>query len=366
MQARPSQVLLAERLPVFCNVLWPSRDEALTAPRGDIRLVSCERCGMLWNAAFDPELVRYSPEYENSLHHSPAFQRFAEDLAMRLVDRYELHGKAVVDVGCGGGDFLRLLCAGTGNRGVGYDPSFPGRPDPRDNPSFVRGYYSGEPADFLACRHVLEHVEAPDELLGSLAPDATVYFEMPDGGYMLREAAIWDLIYEHPNYFTAPALRHLFEGAGYGVLDLDSSFGGQYLYIEAARGRDGHHGGGTSADLAPLVAGFGRAFADKLGAWDVRLGELLAGGRRVAVWGAGSKGVTFLNLVEGGAEVSAVVDLNPRKHGRFVPGTGQEITGPGSLPGSGVDLVLAMNRLYVDEIGRSLADLGVHAEVLAV
>lgn len=351
---------------MFCNVLWPSRAKALAAPRGDIRLVFCGRCGMLWNAAFDPELVRYSPEYENSLHHSPAFQRFAEDLARRLIERYELRGKHVVDVGCGSGDFLRLLCAGTGNRGVGYDPSFPGDPSAAGNPSFVRGYYAGEAADFLACRHVIEHVEAPDELLESLFPGATVYFEMPDGGYMLREAAIWDLIYEHPNYFTAPALRRLFEGAGYGVLDLDSSFGGQYLYVEASRGRNGHHAGGTAADLAPLVAGFREAYEDKVGTWGVRLHELLADGRRIAVWGAGSKGVTFLNVVESGAEVSAVIDLNPRKHGRFVPGTGQEIAAPESLASSGVDVVLAMNRLYVDEIGRSLADLGVRADVLSV
>jgi hypothetical protein len=347
-------------------VLWPSRDEALAAPRGDIRLVYCASCGMLWNAAFDPELVRYSPEYENSLHHSPAFQQFAEDLAERLIDRYGLRGKDVVDVGCGSGDFLKLLCDGTGNRGTGYDPSFPGDPDGGGNPRFVRSFYSGEPADFLACRHVIEHVEAPDELLGSLAPEATVYFEMPDGGYMLREAAIWDLIYEHPNYFTAPALRRMFEDAGYGVLDLDSSFGGQYLYIEAARGRNGHRGGGTAAELRPFVAGFGRTYEQKVGAWSDRLATLLADGRRVAVWGAGSKGVTFLNLVRGGAEVSAVIDLNPRKHGRFVPGTGQAITAPESLPGSGVDVVLAMNRLYVDEIAASLAALGVRAEVLAV
>jgi hypothetical protein len=150
------------------------------------------------------------------------------------------------------------------------------------------------------------------------------------------------------------------------VLDIDSSFGGQYLYVEAARARNGHHGGATAADLAPLVAGFGRTYAEKVDAWSARLRELLDGGRRAAVWGAGSKGVTFLNLVERGRDISAVIDLNPRKHGRFVPGTGQEIAAPESLVDSGVDVVLAMNRLYVDEIRRSLEDLGVRADVLVV
>jgi SAM-dependent methyltransferase len=320
---------------------------------------------MLRNVAFDPELVRYSPGYENSLHFSPSFRSFAEDLARRLIARYDLRGKAIVDVGCGRGDFLALLCAGTGNRGVGYDPSYP-RALNGGNPRFVRGFYAGEPADFICCRHVLEHVEDPRALLRSLAPDATVYFEMPDGGYMLREAAIWDLIYEHPNHFTAPALRRLFEDAGYGVLDLGSSFGGQYLYIEAARGRNGHPPGPSAADLAPHVSAFADAHRSKLRAWEERLGELSAAGRTVAVWGAGSKGVSFLNTVPGGDAVAHVVDLNPRKHGRYVPGTGQRIVAPDALCGTNVDAVLVMNRLYTDEIHRTLDNLGVRADLLIV
>jgi hypothetical protein len=351
-------------VPVFCNVLWPTRAQALAAPRGDIRLAFCAGCGMLRNVAFEPELVRYSPGYENSLHFSPSFRRFADELARRLIARYDLRGKVVVDVGCGRGDFLALLCDGTGNRGVGFDPSYPGDVN-GGNPRFVRGLYAGEPADFISCRHVLEHVEDPQALLRSLAPEATVYFEMPDGGYMLREAAIWDLIYEHPNYFTAPALRRLFEDAGYGVLDLGSSFGGQYLYVEAARGA-GHRADGSVADLAPDADAFGRAHRAKAGAWSDRLGELLDAGRDVAVWGAGSKGVTFLNTVAGGDRVGHVIDLNPRKHGRFVPGTGQRIAAPDALLAGGADVVLAMNRLYVGEIRRTLDALGVAADVQSV
>jgi hypothetical protein len=346
-------------------VLWETREEALAAPRGDIRLAFCEACGMLRNLAFDPGLVRYSPGYENSLHFSPLFARFAEELARRLIERYDLHGKRVVDVGCGRGDFLTLLCDGTGNRGVGYDPSYPGDANGA-NPSFVRDLYAGQPADFLCCRHVIEHVEAPAELLTTLTPGAIVYFEMPDGAYMLRQAAIWDLIYEHPNYFTAPALRQLFESAGYGVLDVGSSFGGQYLYIEAARGAPSRAVDGSGADLAAHVSSFEEAHRDKLDTWTRRLAALLGQRRTVAVWGAGSKGVSFLNTLASGHAVHRVIDVNPRKHGRYVPGTGHEVTAPESLRGSGVDVILGMNALYESEIRSAVADLGVAAEVLSV
>jgi hypothetical protein len=357
--------LQVERVPVFCNVLWPTRAEALDAPRGDIALSFCANCGMVQNLAFDPELVRYSPGYENSLHFSPSFQRFAEDLARRLIDRYGLRGKNVIDVGCGQGDFLSLLCELGGNRGIGFDPSHPGTTN-GGNPSFVRGFYAGEPADFICCRHVLEHVETPQGLLDSLAPEATVYFEVPDSGYMLREPAIWDLIYEHPSYYTAPALGRLFEDQGFGLLDLGATFGGQYLYVEAARGRKSLRRGGSPEDLLPLVDEFARRYAEKTADGASRVDQLAARGSRVAVWGAGSKGVSFLNMIAGGERVAAVIDINPRKQGCFVPGTGQRIEDPASLRRSGVDVVLAMNRLYVDEIRRSLRDLGVDADVVAV
>lgn len=358
-------VLQVERVPVFCNVLWPSRAEAIDAPRGDIALAFCEGCGLLRNVAFDPDLVRYSPGYENSLHFSPSFQRFAEDLARGLIDRYDLRGRHVIDVGCGRGDFLSLLCELGGNRGVGYDPSHPGSTN-GGNPSFVRDYYTGQPADFISCRHVLEHVETPSELLDTLARQATVYFEVPNGDYMLREAAIWDLIYEHPSYFTAPALAFLFEDRGFGVLEVGAAFGGQYLYVEAARGRESRVEGDSPDPLAPLAGEFARRYRERTAEGTRRLDLLADRGCRVAVWGAGSKGVSFLNMIDGGERVASVVDINPRKQGRYVPGTGQRIEPPESLRRSGVDVVLAMNRLYVDEIRRSLREVAVEADVIAV
>jgi Methyltransferase domain/C-methyltransferase C-terminal domain len=357
--------LEVERVPVFCNVLWPSRAEALEAPRGDIALAFCDGCGLLRNLAFDPDLVRYSPGYENSLHFSPSFQRFAEKLARRLIDRYDLRDKQVIDVGCGRGDFLSLLCELGGNHGVGYDPSHPGSPN-GGNPSFVSGYYAGQSADFISCRHVLEHVETPSELLDTLAPQATVYVEVPSGDHMLRETAIWDLIYEHPSYFTTPALAFLFESRGFGVLDLGASFGGQYLYVEAARGHESHVEGGSPDPLARLTDEFTRRVGEKTAEETRRLARLDDRGSQAAVWGAGSKGVSFLNMIDCGERVVSVVDINPRKQGRFVPGTGQRIDPPESLRRSAVDVVLAMNPLYMDEIRRSLLQLGVHADVIAV
>ena len=65
-------------------------------------------------------------------------------------------------------------------------------------------------------------------------------------------------------------------------------------------------------------------------------------------------------------EVGLVVDLNERKHGRHVPGAGQPIQPPEAVSRHRPDVVLAMNPLYVEEIGGTLRKLGVTADVVPV
>ena len=86
----------------------------------------------------------------------------------------------------------------------------------------------------------------------------------------------------------------------------------------------------------------------------------------MALWGAGSKGVTFLNLLDPGPGVRFVVDINPRKQGRFVPVTGHEILPPESLKTDPPDIVLVANPLYKTESQAALNELGVKAEVVGI
>jgi hypothetical protein len=91
---------------------------------------------------------------------------------------------------------------------------------------------------------------------------------------------------------------------------------------------------------------------------------LAAAGQRGVVWGAGSKGVTFLNATGAGEEIVAVVDINPRKQGKYVAGTGQRIVAPTELAEIRPDFVIIMNANYREEIGGMLAEVGVAAEIL--
>jgi hypothetical protein len=362
-------------VPVYCNVLHERREAALSAPTGDMDLRFCSRCGHLFNAAFDPRRVDYTGDYENSLHYSGRFQAYAEALARRLIDLYDLRSKTVIEIACGQGDFLRLLCSLGGNRGIGFDPGHvPARSAAAGDggltfiPDYYSSAYSGYGADLICCRHALEHIHRPGDFLSMLrgvigGRDTAVFFEVPNARFTLEDLGIWDLIYEHCGYFSQESLRRVFEGHGFRVDRVETEFGGQFL------GLYGRPGAGAAAprvdpDLAALVTRFGQNYAEKVAHWRLRLRELRQGRRRAVLWGAGSKGVTFMNVLGVGDEVDCLIDLNPHKHGRFIPGTGHQVRSPASLAATRPDTVIVMNPLYRDEISAHLRAMGADAEIL--
>jgi hypothetical protein len=85
------------------------------------------------------------------------------------------------------------------------------------------------------------------------------------------------------------------------------------------------------------------------------------------VWGAGAKGVTFLNLLRltAGSGVDWVVDINPRKQGHFAPLMGQRIVGPDFLLENPPQLVIVLNPEYELEVRSMINDRGIDCEVVS-
>ena len=116
--------------------------------------------------------MRYDGAYENSLQFSPRFRQYLEELGRGLVQRYDLRDKDIIEIGCGQGDFLSLLCGMGRNRGTGFDPSFdPAKADTalaagvQIVPELYSHAHEGRPVDLLCCRQALEHIPEPLEFL---------------------------------------------------------------------------------------------------------------------------------------------------------------------------------------------------------
>jgi SAM-dependent methyltransferase len=372
-----------EEVPSHSVLLLPTRAEAAAYPSGTIRLAYCPSCGFIANVAVDPALRRYSGECEETQAFSPRFRAFADRLAEDLVERHGLRGRDVLEIGCGKGEFLATLCELGGNRGVGIDPAaLPERLEPaaRDRVRLIREYFSedhfGLPADVVVCRHTLEHIPHTADFMRLVRrfvgdrDDVLVFFELPDVLRVLREGAFWDVYYEHCSYFTPGSLARLFRATGFDPERLELAYDDQYILIEARPG--GPEAGGPLAleDPAEAIPDEVRAFTARVDAvrseWGERLERLAGEGRGVALWGSGSKAVAFLSALGGDRVVDAVVDVNPHRHHRYMPGSGREILPPAALPERRPDVVIAMNPVYREEIAAELRRLGVEAELLAL
>lgn len=375
--------LSIEHIPVHCNILWQTKENAASAPQGDILLAACSNCGHIFNLRFIPELTEYSQAYDNSLHFSPTFQKYAQNLARNLVEKYDLRQKDIIEIGSGQGEFLELLCDYGNNRGIGFDPSYIQNAESKPKSgrfNIIADYYSASYKDYsgdLFCaRHVLEHLAQPGNFLNLMAqalqgkPGALVYIEVPDARYSFHDLSIWDIIYEHPSFFSPSSLSFALNSNGFEIVDLDTSFGGQFLYAvakldggSASNNANRHQPeGGIGFDLDVFKSGY-ESLVKK---WRRILNEHAGVNTKMVVWGVGSKGVTFLNLFKDLDAFKYAVDINPRKWGKFIPVAGQMVVSPDFMIEYKPDLIIVMNPNYEQEIKSMVADFGINPELISV
>ncbi|MDY6989585.1 MAG: class I SAM-dependent methyltransferase [Thermodesulfobacteriota bacterium] len=368
------------QVPVHINLLFDTKEEALSVPKADMELGFCKGCGHVYNFTFDAQLMDYTEDYENPLHFSARFRKYADKLAQSLVERYQLYNKSIIEIGSGDGQFLGQLCELGNNKGIGFDPSH--KPDAdsalsKKNITFINDYYSDEyaecKADLICCRHVLEHIHYPRDFMRALRhaivdrPDTVLFFEVPNAMFTLKDLGIWDVIYEHCSYFTPQSLSRLFGTSGFHVKEMYEVYEGQFICLEALPKTKGSPDDDSfpvvDAPLQSYVNEFREGFNRKIKQWWHSLGEMLRKEQRIVVWGAGSKGATFLNVNNRDNDIHYVVDINPRKHGMFVSGAGQEIVPPEFLRDYDPDVVLIMNPIYAEEIKQVIKQLHLSCEI---
>jgi SAM-dependent methyltransferase len=363
-------------MPLIGCQFAESRADALRAARGTLDLTLCNACGHIYNRAFEPERIRYVSGYENALGFSPRHRAQLNATIERLICSYALHQKSVVEIGCGSADFLSLLCAKGGNHGVGYDPTQQSRVIRAGDGSVTIlaetfSVANEKSVDLVSSQQVLEHLAD----LGSTLHQARAvlkhggigYFQVPNGLTIFRDLDIWDLTYEHVSYFSPASLRRALLEAGFSVVRLETSFGGQYLDVEAIAG-EATEAPLTLAGYSDFCGEFPEAFAKVVGYWKDRIASIVGSGRRIVLWGGGTKAVSFLNMLAIGADdgIEYVVDINPRKAGRFLPGTAQKIISPEYLYECRPDIIVVMNREYALEIQSMLESMRLQCDLITI
>jgi SAM-dependent methyltransferase len=233
-----------------------------------------------------------------------------------------------------------------------------------DRPLAERLLRERGPADLVIANNVLAHVgdlnETVEGIAVVLARGGLATLEVP---YVLDlvDGNEFDTVYhQHLCYFSLTALAGLFQRHGLVISDLRRlDIHGGSLRIQVGRGRkegesvramlaaEAERRVGEPAAYAALARTAGRVRSSLPGL----LGKLKRGGSRIAAYGAAAKGTTLLGYCGLGREtIDFVVDRNPVKQGRYLPGCRLEIRPPEDLLGERPEYALLLSWNFAAEI----------------
>jgi SAM-dependent methyltransferase len=360
------------------NYIYRNFSDAVSAAGGRFELYFCQNCGLVFNAAFDRDLVTYDEDYTAYIP-STAFENYYREIAGFLHERFDLYRGPVVDIACGKGNFLNLLCEMYPDvKGLGIDPSYESEP-PRKNIEFVVDVFKEQhittAPSLVLCRHAFDQIEHPMEFLRSIRlslsnyKDTPFFIEVGDLKWMLTNRSFADLCYERCSFFTAESLGNILKLANFTVHKIERSFGQQYLraygvvrQADAAISASGLDFQDTDW-TGPQLAAYASAEKRLIREMTARLRELKDQGYLIAVWGIATKGVVFCNLVDPHNTLfDYCIDINSQKLDCFVPHSGHRIAGPEVLKeaGSSKAVIVVMNPNYLDEIKSYCSDLNLN------
>jgi 2-polyprenyl-3-methyl-5-hydroxy-6-metoxy-1,4-benzoquinol methylase len=230
----------------------------------------------------------------------------------------------------------------------------------------------GKSADLMIANNVLAHVPDINDFVGGFAallkPDGVVTFEFPHLLNLIVETQFDTIYHEHFSYLSLSVVKRIVEKQGLEVFDVEEipTHGGSLrVYVQ-------RQGGGQAISPATskllnreqeaglnspkAYQGFQQR-SDRIK--DNLLSFLIEArreGKRVAAYGAAAKGNTLMNYAGIRRDlVSFVVDRNPNKAGKYLPGSRIPIGGEAELKDAQPDYVLVLPWNLIGEIKSQLA-----------
>jgi SAM-dependent methyltransferase len=362
--------------PLADRLLKPE-DLVEREPTAPLDVAICGACGLVQITETVPPDILFGGDYPYFSSVSQALLDHSRANALELVDRLQLGpASPVIEIASNDGYLLKNFV----ERGIpvlGVDPA----KDPAQKANeigvfTINDFFSHEmakrlqPADLLLANNVLAHVANLNGLVAGIAevlkPDGIGVLEFPYVVDLVEHGEFDTIYHQHLCYFSVTALKALFGRHGLTLQDvrrLPIHGGSLRIYV------------GRRPEVAPAVTellemeqakGFDRedayrTFAERVKAVTARLVDEVrarkARGERIVAYGAAAKGTTMLAYSGlGQDELDYVVDKNPYKHGRYMPGCRLEIVPTERLLTDQPDAVVLLTWNFADEILKQQAE----------
>ena len=344
----------AQHMPDAAGLL---KDQGLT-----LDLCQCMGCGLV---QFDCEPVEYYRDVIRAGGFSKTMVELRRYQYRNLIKNYDLEGKKFIEVGCGQGEFLKVLSEfpveahGIEHdahlvelaraQGLNVTQGFTETEDTR----FPDGLY-----DAFLSFNFLEHQPDPGTMLQAiyrnLEDDAMGLITVPSFEYIMDHNSYYELIRDHLAYYTFETLTPLLERNGFLVEECEVINRDTLSVIVKKRPQM------DTENLLECYVNLKRemeSYMKYLDAWD----------KKVAVWGASHQGFTLASTTKLGERARYIIDSAPFKQGKFAPASHLPIVGPDHFHEHPVDAIIITAPGYTDEIAASIRrKFGTSVEIRAM
>ena len=341
----PDVILDLKGMPAAAQNL-PTLETLSRDRRIDLELRQCSCCSVV---QLTNRPVPYFRDVIRAVACSSEMRAFRLKQFRKWIEDYDLSQGRIIEVGCGGGEYLELMREAGGDA-YGIEHCDEGIKQCKLKKLQVERLYfehgdeivKDGPFNGFFILNWLEHIPNFRQFLKALRINlmdhAAGLVEVPNFSMILKKGLVTEITSEHLYYFTMETFTNTLENSGFDVLSCNSIWH-DYILSAEVRKKSPIDNSLFMERKASIVKDI-MSFVELHG--------------KVAIWGAGHQALTVIAIAGLKGKITYVIDSSPLKQGKFTYATHIPIRAPETLKSEPVDAVLVMCAGYSDEVAQIL------------